>query len=167
MDEGALMARQYEFTGDKFTPNYDLFLWGWYLDYDPNSMLSYFTKSQIENWSDCNWTNPEYEQLWKQQSEELDPNVRKPIVDRMQQILYEQSPYIVTEYAPDFEAYRTDRWDGYIQIPDPNGNTHPAPVRQRDRLRQLPEHRAEDGRGREQRDQQHDGDHRRSCSPWW
>ena len=41
----------------------------------------------------------------------------------MQQILYEQSPYIVTDYQPDFEAYNTAKWKGYIQIPSPNGNT--------------------------------------------
>jgi hypothetical protein len=41
----------------------------------------------------------------------------------MQQILYEQSPYIVTDYQPDFEAYNTAKWDGYIHIPSPNGNT--------------------------------------------
>ena len=41
----------------------------------------------------------------------------------MQQILYEQTPYIVTDYGPDFEAYNTAKWEGYIQIPDPNGNT--------------------------------------------
>ena len=35
MDEGALMDRQYEYAGDTFTPNYDMFLWGWYLDFDP------------------------------------------------------------------------------------------------------------------------------------
>jgi peptide/nickel transport system substrate-binding protein len=122
MDEAALMDRQYEYSGDTFTPNYDMFLWGWYLDYDPGSMVSYFTKGQIENWSDCAWWDPEYEQLYKQQAEELDPNARKPLLDRMQQILYEQSPYIVTSYAPDFEAINTDKWEGYIYIPDPNGN---------------------------------------------
>ena len=41
----------------------------------------------------------------------------------MQQILYEQTPYIVTDYGPDFEAYNTEKWEGYIAIPDPNGNT--------------------------------------------
>ncbi len=122
MDEGALMDRQYEYTGDTFTPNYDLFLWGWYLDFDPGSMLSYFTADQIESWSDCNWTDSEYEQLYKQQAEELDTSKRKPLVDRMQQILYEQTPYIVTDYGPDFEAYNIDKWQGYIHIPDPNGN---------------------------------------------
>ena len=45
------------------------------------------------------------------------------MIDRMQQILYEQSPYIVTDYQPDFEAYNTAKWKGYIQIPSPNGNT--------------------------------------------
>ena len=104
-------------------PDYDMFLWGWYLDYDPGSMLSYFTKSQIGNWSDCYWTDPEYEKLFKQQSVELDANKRKALIDRMQQILYEQSPYIVTDYQPDFEAFNTAKWQGYIQIPSPNGNT--------------------------------------------
>ncbi len=123
MDEGALMDRQYEYDkNDNFTPNYDLFLWGWYLDFDPGSMLSYFTKDQIESWSDCNWWDPEYEELYTLQSEELDTDKRVEYVHRMQEILYEQTPYIVTDYAPDYEAWNTDKWDGYIHIPEPNGN---------------------------------------------
>ena len=133
-----------------------MFLWGWYLDFDPGSMLSYFTKDQIENWSDCGWWDPEYEELYKQQGEELDPVKRKEYVDRMQQILYEQTPYIVTDYGPDFEAYNTDKWEGYIAIPDPNGNTLIPPFGNGG-LRQLPEHRAQDGRRRRgERRQQHD-----------
>jgi peptide/nickel transport system substrate-binding protein len=123
MDEGALMDRQYNYEGDTFTPDYDMFLWGWYLDYDPGSMLSYFTESQIENWSDCNWTDPRYEELYNLQAEELDPTTRQGYIHEMQQILYTSAPYVVTSYAPDFEAFRTDKWDGYIQIPEPNGNT--------------------------------------------
>lgn len=122
MDEGALMDRQYNYEGDTFAPNYDMFLWGWYLDYDPGSMLSYFTKDQIENWSDCNWWDPEYEELYVLQGQELDTAKRLEYVHRMQQILYEQCPYIVTDYGPDFEAWNTDKWDGYIHIPEPNGN---------------------------------------------
>jgi peptide/nickel transport system substrate-binding protein len=123
MDSSTLSDTILNYEGDVLTPDYDMFLWGWYLDYDPGSMLSYFTKSQIGNWSDCYWTDPEYEELYKQQSVELDPNKRKELIDRMQQILYEQSPYIVTDYRPDFEAYNTAKWEGYIAIPDPNGNT--------------------------------------------
>ncbi len=122
MDEGALMDRMYNYEGDTFAPNLDMFLWGWYLDFDPGSMLNYFCEEQIENWSDCNWTDPEYEELYDLQAEELDPVKRQEYIHRMQQILYEQSPYIVTDYAPDFEAFNTEKWEGYIYIPHPNGN---------------------------------------------
>ena len=123
MDEATLGDRELNYEGDTFTPDFDMFLWGWYLDYDPGSMLSYLTKSQIENWNETCWWDAEYDQLYDQQGQELDPAKRKEIIDRMQQILYEQTPYIVTDYAPDFEAYNTSKWEGYIQIPDPNGNT--------------------------------------------
>ena len=124
MDEATLTDnRLLNYEGDTFTPDYDMFLWGWYLDFDPGSMLSYFTKDQIENWSDCAWWDPEYEDLYVQQGGELDPVKRKEYIDRMQQILYEQTPYIVTDYGPDFEAYNTGKWQGYIAVPEPNGNT--------------------------------------------
>jgi len=123
MDEATLGDRELNYEGDVFTPDFDMFLWGWYLDYDPGSMLSYLTKGQIENWNETCWWDPEYEQLYLQQGQELDAAKRKPLIDRMQQILYEQTPYIVTDYGPDFEAYNTSKWEGYIAIPDPNGNT--------------------------------------------
>jgi len=123
MDSSTLSSTILNEEKGVLTPDYDMFLWGWYLDYDPGSMLSYFTKAQIGNWSDSGWTDPEYEALFKQQSVELDANKRKAMIDRMQQILYEQSPYIVTDYQPDFEAYNTAKWTGYIQVPAPNGNT--------------------------------------------
>ena len=123
MDEATLGARELNYDKGVFTPDFDMFLWDWYLDYDPGSMLSYLTKSQIENWNETCWWNPEYEQLYVQQGQELDAAKRKPMIDRMQQILYEQTPYIVTAYAPDYEAYNTAKWGGYIAIPDPNGNS--------------------------------------------
>ena len=67
MDEATLGDRELNYEGDMFTPDFDMFLWGWYLDYDPGSMLSYFTKGQIENWNETCWSDPEYEQLYKQQ----------------------------------------------------------------------------------------------------
>jgi peptide/nickel transport system substrate-binding protein len=108
---------------DVFTPDFDMFLWDWYLDYDPGSMLSYLSSGQIENWNETCFSDPEYDQLYKQQGQTLDPTQRKSLIDRMQQILYEKTPYIVTAYAPDYEAYNTARWTGYIAIPSPSGNT--------------------------------------------
>ncbi len=123
MDEATLGDRELNYEKGVFTPDFDMFLWGWYLDYDPGSMLSYLTTGQIENWNETCFSDPEYDKLYQQQSEELDPAKRKVILDRMQQILYEKTPYMVTDYSPDFEAYNTAKWTGYIQIPSPNGNS--------------------------------------------
>jgi peptide/nickel transport system substrate-binding protein len=123
MDEATLGDRELNYEKGVFTPDFDMFLWGWYLDYDPGSMLSYLTTGQIENWNETCFSDPEYDKLYAQQSEELDVTKRKAIIDRMQQILYEKTPYMVTDYSPDFEAYNTAKWQGYIQIPSPNGNT--------------------------------------------
>ena len=123
MDEATLGDRELNYDKGVFTPDFDMFLWGWYLDYDPGSMLSYLTTGQIENWNETCFSDPEYDKLYVEQSQELDPAKRKVIIDRMQQILYEKSPYMVTDYAPDYEAYNTAKWDGYIQIPSPNGNS--------------------------------------------
>jgi peptide/nickel transport system substrate-binding protein len=123
MDEATLGARELNYEGKTFMPDFDMFLWDWYLDYDPGSMLSYLTKGQIENWNETCWWTPEYDRLYQEQAVQLDPTKRKAIIDRMQQILYEQTPYIVTGYAPDYEAYNTSKWQGYISIPEPDGNT--------------------------------------------
>ena len=61
---------------DVFMPDFDMFLWGWYLDYDPGSMLSYLTSSQIENWNETCFSDPEYDKLYKQQGEIVDPAKR-------------------------------------------------------------------------------------------
>jgi peptide/nickel transport system substrate-binding protein len=40
----------------------------------------------------------------------------------MQQMLYESQPYIMLAYTNYLEAYRTDRFTGYIKQPSPNGD---------------------------------------------
>ncbi len=40
----------------------------------------------------------------------------------MQQILYDDWPYAVTYYYDNLIAYRTDRFEGFLPQPDPNGS---------------------------------------------
>jgi peptide/nickel transport system substrate-binding protein len=122
MDDGALTDLMYATKDGEFNPDYDMFLWGWYSDLDPSSILSYFTTGQINSWSDCAWSDPEYDKLFKQQNQTIDPTQRKAIIDQMQQILYEESPYIVTAYSNDLEAYNIDKWQGYAASPSEVGN---------------------------------------------
>jgi peptide/nickel transport system substrate-binding protein len=127
MDDGALNDAIYATKGGEFNPDYDMFLWGWYSDLDPGSILGYFTTGQINSWSDSAYSNPEYDKLFAQQDATIDPTARKAIIDRMQQILYSDSPYIVTAYSNDLEAYDTAHWQGYSASPSKVGNVLIAP----------------------------------------
>ena len=122
MDEGAMSNAIYNRSGGKLAPNYDMFIWGWYSDLDPGSILSYFTTAQVGAESDCGYSNPQYDQLFQQQSHTIDPAVRKTIIDQMQQTLYRDSPYIVLAYSCDMEAFNTAKWQGYAASPAGVGN---------------------------------------------
>jgi len=122
MEDGSLSNAIYNRTGGKLDPDYDMFLWGWYSDLDPGSILSFFTTAQIGNQSDCGYSNPQYDQLFNEQARTIDPTARKVIIDQMQQILYRDSPYIVTAYSNDLEAFNTAKWTGYAASPAVIGN---------------------------------------------
>jgi len=66
-DDGALGDKQYNYDGDEYAPDFDLFIWGWGGDVDPNFILSIMTTGSIENWSDCMWSNAEYDKLFLEQ----------------------------------------------------------------------------------------------------
>ena len=42
---------------------------------------------------------------------------RKQAIDRMQQLIYEQSPYVVLIYGNDLEAWNTAKWTGWVHSP--------------------------------------------------
>jgi peptide/nickel transport system substrate-binding protein len=121
MDDDTMSSHIYNTKGGVFTPDYDLFTWDWGGDVDPNFILSVFTSDQINSWSDCAWSDPQYDKLFLQQQSTLDVNQRKAIVDQMQQIVYEQSPYIITVYGHDIESFNTSRWTGWVHAPSPKG----------------------------------------------
>jgi peptide/nickel transport system substrate-binding protein len=121
-DEGVLSDGGYNTVGNTFSPDYDIYLWYWQPSgTDPGRRLGYFRTAQIQNQNDCAWTNPEYDSLWIQQSQQLDPQKRQALVYRMQEIFYKESPYIVLDYPKLLEAWNTSRWEGWTRIPQPNG----------------------------------------------
>lgn len=100
---------------------FDIFEWGWYVEPDPDSILSYFTCGQRGGWSDSWYCDDEYDKLYADQHAELDPEARQEIVKEMQQMLYEDAPYLVTTYSQIGEAYRSDRFHGFTPQPNPGG----------------------------------------------
>jgi peptide/nickel transport system substrate-binding protein len=117
VDAGALIDAQYNYEGDTYAPDWDMFIWYWTQDVDPQFMLSIYTPAQIEGWNDCLWTDPEYTKLNAQQSQTIDEAARKPIIDQMQQIFYDAAPYAILAYPFQLEAYNTAAWQGWVHVP--------------------------------------------------
>jgi len=129
IDDGALGDKQYNYDGDQFAPDFDLFIWGWGGDVDPNFILGVMTTDSIENWSDCNWSNPEYDKLFLEQQTTIDVQERVGIVHRMQELIYDESPYIPLVYPLDLETANKGKWTGWVRAGNDKGlwwyNTQP------------------------------------------
>ena len=82
-------------------------------------MLSVMTSEQyVEGgWSDCGYSNPEYDQLYLEQQSLIDRAERQKVVWKMQEMLYNDRPYIVLYYSANLQAYRSDRFSGFIESP--------------------------------------------------
>lgn len=108
---------------------YDMFVWGWTPFVDPDPMLSYFTCAQVTTdveaagYNDANWCSAEYDELYAQQNVELDPAKRREIVGQMLKLFNRESTYLVLLMDPDLQAYRTDRFEGWLRQPAEVGPT--------------------------------------------
>lgn len=105
--------------------DYDLFEWGWTPFVDPDPELSYFTCGQLSKdpedptnyYNDASWCDPSYDADYKAQNQELDHAKRVEIVHRMLRTMYDAAVYNVLLYEPDLQAYRTDRFEGWLRQP--------------------------------------------------
>ncbi len=99
--------------------DYDLVIWGWGADPDPDFMLSVMTSDQFVEggWSDSGYSNPEYDQLYLDQQQVIDRAERQEIVWKMQELLFRDKPYIILYYGNDLEAYRSDKFTNFLNSP--------------------------------------------------
>jgi peptide/nickel transport system substrate-binding protein len=95
--------------------DFDVMIWGWGSDPDPNLLLGVMTTEQIPTGSsETGYSNPEYDKLYTQQSTELDKDKRRQLVWQMQAIAHNDVAYIIPYYEQAVQAYRTDRFKGWI-----------------------------------------------------
>ncbi|MCC6299425.1 MAG: ABC transporter substrate-binding protein [Anaerolineales bacterium] len=94
--------------------DYDIMLWGWIADPDPNTLLIIPTTDQIPTgYNETGYSNPRYDELFAEQGLELDHAKRVEMVHEMQAIIHNDVPYIIPYYASAIEAYRVDRFTGW------------------------------------------------------
>ncbi|MCI0581503.1 MAG: ABC transporter substrate-binding protein [Chloroflexi bacterium] len=119
-DEGKLLEDLLPPVSDG-PADFDIELWGWVGDPDPTSLLNVLRTEEIGNFSDSFWSNARYDELFIQQRAEVDPVARFDMIKEMQDIAYEEAPYIIMYYDAELHAYRTDKFGGWSNQPTDGG----------------------------------------------
>jgi len=95
--------------------DYDIMLWGWVADPDPDTLLIIPTTDQIvTGYNETGYSNPHYDDLYAKQGTELDHAKRVQMVWEMQQIVHDDVVYIIPFNYKQIQAYRTDRFKGWL-----------------------------------------------------
>lgn len=98
--------------------DYDVILWGWGSDPDPQFLLGVPTCEGIANgFNETGYCSSAYDDLYAQQAVETDHSARVDIVHQMQQMLVDDVPYIIPYYPKDVQAYRSDAFTGWLEGP--------------------------------------------------
>ena len=80
-----------------------------------------FTSAQCGDWSDGCWSDPTYDALYEKQRGIMDRQERLVVVQEAQRYLYDQIPGIVLAYPGWVQAYRSDRFAGWVPAPGAHG----------------------------------------------
>jgi peptide/nickel transport system substrate-binding protein len=126
LDVGTIDDHFWNYEGWTYVPDYDTYIDVTSLFVDPGQNLPWWTTAQIGNWNEGCWSNAEFDKLNAQQARTMSPDQRLPIIDRMQQIIYDDVPIIVLSYPKDLQAYNTTKWTGWTPLK--LGNGAPGPV---------------------------------------
>ncbi len=117
VDAGVLLDAQYNYKGDVYAPDYDMFIWFWTQDSDPSFMLAVPTEDNIEGWNDTLWWSPETDKLFDDQDQALDVDQRIAAAQEMQKLVYQAANYLIFAYPYQMEAYNSDKWEGVVPSP--------------------------------------------------
>ncbi len=116
IDYGQLTSDIYNAHGTTWEPDFDLCVTWWEGYFDPGNTLNCFQTDEIGSLNEPFWSNAQYDALAVQQGTTLDPQKRQSIIWKLQQIMYQQTPWIVTTHPQELEAYNTSRWTGWHQM---------------------------------------------------
>ncbi|HET7030005.1 MAG TPA: ABC transporter substrate-binding protein [Candidatus Limnocylindrales bacterium] len=96
--------------------DYDIELWGWSGNPDPNGLTIVFRCDQIDNLSDSQYCNPDYDKLYDDNSTQSGQE-RHDTLAKMQNLIYDEAPYDILYYDANLDVYRNDRFAGWQTMP--------------------------------------------------
>ena len=86
VDEGVYNDRIWNYDGDTYAPDFDMYLWTWYGYADPGQTLDSYTTAQIEGWNEPCWSSLGFDAAIEAQTHALDSAQRKADIDTAQEI---------------------------------------------------------------------------------
>ncbi len=101
--------------------DWDMLMDGWSTGPDPTYLLSIQTCGTLplddgtNGNTDAFFCNKKYDQLYKQQQTQFDPDERAATIDQMQKILYANNADLILFYKNGLSAMRTDQMTDYLQ----------------------------------------------------
>jgi len=95
---------------------YDIELWGWAGNPDPNALLQIFRCDAIGGTSDSQYCNKDFDALYDQQLKESG-DARHATLAKIQNLIYDEAPYDILFYDSNLDAYRTDKFAGWQNMP--------------------------------------------------
>lgn len=98
--------------------DWDICLLSWRGNSDPVVAAMPFRSSDR---SLTGWSNSTYDQIFSQMQTSLDPVAVINLAGQLQQLVYDECPYLILGYYSDIQALRTDRWEGYDEILNTTG----------------------------------------------
>lgn len=127
IDVSTEMKASAQVNDDSTVGNYDMYFTGWGIGPDPDFQLSINQCSSRPNadgtgaTSESNWCSPEFDALFEEQHTELDQDKRSDLVAEAQKLIYDSAVNNVIFYANSLEAYRSDRFTGFVTQPSDSG----------------------------------------------
>jgi peptide/nickel transport system substrate-binding protein len=89
--------------------SFEMSMWDWFPETDPDFMLSVLTCGSWNVWNDTGYCSKAYDSLYNAQSAAMNSGQRQQIVYQMQAMIAKASPYLVLDYPDSIEAHST-KW---------------------------------------------------------
>ena len=96
-----------------YSYEYDLMIWYWSADIDPNYQLYEATSQSIMGWNDIYYHSRAYDDNFTMSVKTMDKVQRKEFTDNCQKIMYKDCNYIIFAYPYQTYAWRTDTFSGW------------------------------------------------------
>jgi len=121
------MVSPNQVNDDSTLGKYDLYFTGWGIGPDPDFQLSINRCDSRPNadgsgsTSESNWCDPEFDKLYDAQHTELDQAKRSELVKQAFTMIDKAAVNNVLWYADALEAWRSDRFTGFVKQPEDGG----------------------------------------------